>query len=89
MAARKPRQPKFAMSDEHRLKIQNSNILKVLIEHALGKREMSATQVTTGIALMKKVMPDLAAIDHTTDGDKIEAPTQIILKAAVVDDSND
>lgn len=59
MAAR-GRKPGFRMSDEHRVKIQNSNILNSLIEHVEGKREMSATQVTAGLGLLKKVMPDLA-----------------------------
>lgn len=61
MAAR-GRQPGFRMSDEHRVKIQNSNILNALIEHATGQREMSSTQVTAGIALLKKVMPDLSSV---------------------------
>lgn len=65
MAAR-GRKPGFVMSDEHRVKIQNSNILNALIEHVEGKREMSSTQVTAGVALMKKVLPDLAAV--TIDG---------------------
>jgi hypothetical protein len=51
----------FVMSNEHRLKIQNSNILNALIEHVTGDREMSSTQVTAGIALLRKVMPDLAS----------------------------
>ena len=55
------RQPGFTMSKYHRVKIQNSNILNALIEHATGKREMSATQVSAGLGLLKKVMPDLAA----------------------------
>ena len=56
------------MSDEHRVKIQNSNILSALIAHACGERDMSATQVSAGLGLLKKVMPDLAAstIDQTT-----------------------
>lgn len=49
------------MSDEHRVKIQNSNILNALLEHVDGKREMSQTQVSAGLGLLKKVMPDLAA----------------------------
>lgn len=53
------------MSDEHRVKIQNSNILNALIEHVEGKREMSASQVTAGIALLRKVMPDLASVEHS------------------------
>ncbi len=52
--------PSFSMSNEHRVKIQNSNILNALIEHAQGEREMSSTQVTAGLGLLKKVMPDLA-----------------------------
>lgn len=53
----------FVMSHEHRVKIQNSNILNALIEHAQGEREMSATQVSAAVALLKKVMPDLSAVE--------------------------
>lgn len=59
----------FRMSDEHRVKIQNSNILNALIEHVEGKREMSATQVTAGVALLKKVLPDLQANQISGDPD--------------------
>lgn len=62
MAAR-GRQPGFRMTDEHRAKIANSNILNALIEHTEGKREMSSSQVSAGVALLKKVMPDLSAIE--------------------------
>lgn len=55
----------FRMSDEHRVKIQNSNILNALIEHVDGRREMSASQVTAGIALLRKVLPDMQAIQHS------------------------
>lgn len=55
------RAPGFTMSHEHRVKIQNSNILNALIEHVEGVREMSATQVSAGLGLLKKVLPDLAA----------------------------
>lgn len=55
------------MSDEHRVKIQNSNILNALIEHVQGEREMSATQVSAGLGLLKKVMPDLSAAENTTE----------------------
>lgn len=49
------------MPESHRVKIQNSNILNALIEHVEGVREMSASQVTAGLGLLKKVLPDLAA----------------------------
>ena len=55
------------MSEEHRVKIQNSNILNALVEHVEGKREMSATQVSAGLGLLRKIMPDLAASDNTTE----------------------
>lgn len=59
------RTPGFAMTDEHRGKIQNSNILKALIEHAEGKREMGSSQVTAGLGLLRKVMPDLQSVAHS------------------------
>lgn len=55
------RRPGFVMPESHRVKIQNSNILNALIEHVEGIREMSASQVTAGLGLLKKVLPDLAA----------------------------
>ena len=61
------RKPGFKMTEEHRAKIQNSNILNALIEHIEGAREMSSTQVTAGIALLRKVLPDLSSSDNTTD----------------------
>lgn len=66
------------MTDEHRVKIQNSNILNALVEHVEGKREMSATQVSAGLGLLRKVMPDLAATTVSGDithevGDSVSA----------------
>lgn len=57
------KQADFKMGPEHRLKIANSNILKCLIDHVSGKREMSATQVTAGLGLLRKVMPDLSNVE--------------------------
>lgn len=85
MAAKRGRVAGFRMSDEHRVKIQNSNVLNALIEHAEGKRDMSASQVTAGIALLKKVMPDLQSVAHT---DSEGGPLQIaIVKYAPDQDS--
>jgi hypothetical protein len=68
--AERGRKPGFRMSNEHRVKIQNSNILTALIEHVEGVREMSATQVSAGLGLLRKVLPDLAAsADMETDGE--------------------
>ncbi len=68
MAAGKRGRPAgFRMSDEHRTKIANSQILKCLIEHATGEKEMSASQVTAGLGLLKKVLPDLQSVELTGD----------------------
>jgi hypothetical protein len=62
------------MSDHHRDKIRNSNILNALVEHVEGKREMSGSQVTAGLGLLKKIMPDLASMEHSgPDGGEISA----------------
>jgi hypothetical protein len=63
------------MSEEHRVKIQNSNILNALIEHVEGTREMSATQVSAGLGLLRKVMPDLGSM--TLSGDDDAPPIKI------------
>jgi hypothetical protein len=75
------------MSNDHRVKIQNSNILNSLVEHVEGKREMSATQVTAGLGLLRKVLPDLNAM--TIGGDD-ENPINIIarLERLIVDPAN-
>ena len=61
--ARRGRTPGFKLTDEHRGKIQSSNILNALIEHGEGRREMAASQVSACTALLRKILPDLAAID--------------------------
>ncbi len=61
------RKPGFKMPEEHRTKIANSQILKCLVEHVEGKREMSATQVTAGLGLLRKVLPDLSQTDMTAE----------------------
>lgn len=81
MPAARGRKPGFRMSDEHRVKIQNSNILNALIEHVSGEREMSPTQVTAGLGLLKKVLPDISQV--TVSGDE-ENPLQTITKIELV-----
>jgi hypothetical protein len=76
MAAR-GRTAGFRMSDEHRVKIQNSNILNSLIEHVEGKREMSATQVSAGLGLLKKVLPDLSSVELSGEGG---GPLQVVIQ---------
>lgn len=68
------------MSDEHRVKIQNSNILNALVEHVEGKREMTSTQVSAGIALLKKVMPDMQSVQHEGTGEGGAFPISLAIK---------
>lgn len=59
------RTPGFTMSEDHRDKIKKSNILSALIDHVTNGREMSPSQVTAGLGLLKKVMPDLQSVAHS------------------------
>ena len=36
-----------------------------LVDHALGKNKMSATQVRAAEVMLRKTLPDLAAIQHS------------------------
>lgn len=83
--ASRGRKPGFVMSPEHRVKIQNSNILNALIEHVEGKREMSATQVTAGLGLLRKALPDLSAM--TIGGDEEAGPVKMVFEWAKSDKS--
>ena len=75
------------MTNEHRTKIANSQILKALIEHAEGRREMSGTQVQAGLGLLKKVMPDMTAAEVTgPDGGDIPMSLTIRNVIARADD---
>jgi hypothetical protein len=72
------RQPGFVMSQEHRDKILNSNILSALISHVVDGKEMAPSQVTAGLGLLKKVMPDLQSM--TLNGDDDGDPVRVIHK---------
>lgn len=61
------RKPGFRMDDEHRRKIQSSNILTYLLQAFEGKRELSDLQAKIGLGLLKKVLPDLQST--TLSGD--------------------
>lgn len=58
---------KYRMGEEHRTKIANSRILSCLLEHIEGTRDMSATQVTAALGLLRKVLPDLQASENKTE----------------------
>jgi hypothetical protein len=76
MAGRPPGTGGTRLTEEHRDKIRKSNVLSRLIAHAEGDEdvEMSATQVTAALGLLKKALPDLSAV--TLSGDE-DAPLEI------------
>ena len=67
MAGKKGRPAGFKMPEEHRTKIANSKIFNRLVDHAEGKIEMTQTQVQVGLALMKKILPDLQSVSISGD----------------------
>lgn len=51
--------------DKVRRRIQASQLINRLRDHALGSAEMSATQIKAAEILLKKAIPDLKGIEHT------------------------
>lgn len=71
------------LTDTHRDKIQKSNILNALIEHVEGKRDMSPTQVSAGLGLLRKCLPDLSNVEISGDAENpLTQITRIELVAA-------
>jgi hypothetical protein len=60
---------RFRMSDEHRIKIQNSKVLSRLLGHVEGQAKLETSQVTAAVALLKKVLPDLQSVTVTGDAE--------------------
>jgi hypothetical protein len=57
-----------AYADAVRARIRAGGIAKRLEQHVLGKVEMSASAVTAALGLLRKVVPDLQAHEHTGAG---------------------
>lgn len=56
-----------------RARIRAGGIAKRLEEHVLGKVEMTASQVSAALGLLRKVVPDQQYIEHTgRDGGPIQ-----------------
>lgn len=66
MAARK----QLWHPDEVKKKIQASQLINRLTEHALSENPiMDASQVTAATKLLGKVVPDLKAVEHSGDAE--------------------
>lgn len=61
------RKPGFKMTDEHRSKIANSQVLNRLIDHVTGAPILEPSQVTAAVALLKKVMPDMQSVESKSE----------------------
>lgn len=66
MAARKRA---LSLNEEWRTKIQTSMLINRLCDHVEGKVELSSTQVTAALGLLKKTAPDLSAVEHSGEVD--------------------
>lgn len=64
-------------------RIRVSMLVKRLTDHVLGKQEMSPTQLKAAEVLLKKSLPDLAAIELS--GKEDGAPIALELKGSDVD----
>jgi len=68
--------------DDVRAKIQGSQLVNRLQDHVLGKVDLTATQVTAAMGLLKKVVPDLSAVELSG-----EVATQHSYNLKVLDDT--
>jgi hypothetical protein len=55
------------MSHQHRDKIKTGNLINRLQKVGLGEVEGSQVSVNAAIALLRKVLPDLQATQHSGD----------------------
>lgn len=67
--------------DEVRARIQTSQLVNRLTDHALGEVELSATQIRAIEILLKKSIPDLSSIE--VSGDE-ENPLQVVGRIELV-----
>lgn len=75
MAARKKKGTKDKpWSDATREKIQASMLINALYNHTVKGTKMTSSQVTAGLGLLKKVLPDLTATELSG---KVEAQSWI------------
>jgi hypothetical protein len=58
------RNVKIRHDAETRAKIQVSQLVNRLTAHVLGEVDMVPSQVTAALGLLRKAMPDLAAVEH-------------------------
>lgn len=73
MAARN----KLSHDYKTREKIRTSQLVNRLTDHALGKVELSTSQVRSIEVLLRKTLPDLQSVQLSTDEDGIRLVTKV------------
>jgi hypothetical protein len=68
--------------DDVRAKIQTSQLVNRLTDHALGTVELSPTQVRAIEILIKKTLPDMSAVQVSGDEDN---PLEVVTRIELVD----
>ena len=63
--------------EDVRAKIQASQLINRLTDHALGQVDLEPTQVRAIEILLKKTLPDLSAVEMAGEGG---GPLQVILR---------
>lgn len=59
-------------------KIQAEKLIKKLENHALADEEMSSSQVTAALGLLKKRVPDLSAVEHSGEIETARALADVL-----------
>jgi len=55
------------MSEQHKTKLANSQILNRLIKFCEGQLDMEPHRASACVAMARKIVPDLASIEHSGD----------------------
>lgn len=58
---------KIRHDDETRAKIQASQLINRLTRHVLGEVDMTSTQVSAALGLLRKTLPDLSAVETSAE----------------------
>lgn len=77
-----------ARAEEIREKIKSTLIINKLENHILNNSEMSSSQVSAALGLLRKSVPDLTAVEHKGEIDHNLKVTEIAL-VAMNDNSTD
>lgn len=67
------RTSKTELHEKWREKIQGSMLLNRLRDHVLGECELTPTQVRAAEILLRKVLPDLSAVDHSGSVEQVHS----------------